>query len=253
MEYKYYRELKHNYLIVKNENEDTPKNVRYQTKMLERGNLSGFISCDLRTINNEDYLYYEINSMQSLKDRFSAKGMSAFELRGLFEALKNALEGLSEYLLGIENVILDVRSVFVDLATSEYRFMYCPFAKEQADFSGFVDELFELVDHEDDEAVEMIYACSEKMQIESTLVIDCLSQILERESRAVDDARNTYVQEDTKELLEESEDSFEEDYEEESIAAKPVKKKTQVTRLDGKVQLIFGFLFIQNKFTNLFS
>ena len=44
--------------------------------------------------------------------------------------------------------------------------------------------------------------------------------------------------------MEESEDSFEEDYEEESIAAKPVKKKTQVTRLDGKVQLIFGFLFM---------
>ncbi|WP_029231481.1 DUF6382 domain-containing protein [Butyrivibrio sp. VCB2006] len=244
MEYRYCRELKHNYLIVKNENLDVPKNVSYQTRMLERGNLSGFIPCDMRTINNESYLYYEINSMQSLKDRFSVKGMSAMDVRMLLEALKNSLESLSEYLLGMENVILNNQSVFVDLSTSQFRFMYCPFDTNNAGFAGFVDELFEIVDHEDEKAVEMIYSCSEKMQVESMLVIDCISQVLEEDNETTEEPKVSDTAADTKELMDTDDSFYEDEFEPEETSTKLKKPRSKHSKIDGKVQIIFGFLFI---------
>lgn len=243
MEYKYYRELKHNYLIVKSEEKELGKGVNYQTRMLERGNLTGFLPCNLRTINSETYLYYEINSMQSLKDRFSVKGMSAAELRALFLALKNSLESLSEYLLGMENVVLDGKSVFVDLATAEYRFMYCPFKTEQADFGSFVDELFELVDHEDEEAVEMIYSCSEKMQIESALVLDCIDQVLNETNKTIPQEAPR-MQLTTQEFTDESEGSFFDEEKELENSDSIEKTKSKKGRFDGKIQVLFGLLFM---------
>ena len=244
MEYRYYRELKHNYLIVKNEMPELMKGVSYQTKMLERGNLKGFIPCNMRTINNENYLYYEINSMQSLKDRFSVKGMNEAELRELFFSLKNALESLSEYLLGMENVILDGKSVYVDLATNEFRFMYCPFKTEQADFKAFVDELFDLVDHEDEAAVEMIYACSEKMQVESALVIDCIEQILGEEPEKEIVQQPVQNHKATQELQDFDDNFYPEDIEDDDNAQFSTKDRSKKGKLDGRVQLIFGFLFM---------
>ena len=244
MEYKYYRELKHNYLIVKNEEHEMQKGTSYQTRMIERGNLTGFLPCNLRTINGDAYLYYEINSMQSLKDRFSVKGMNASELRALLLALKNSLESLSDYLLGMENVVLDARSVFVDLTTSEYRFMYCPFKKEQADFGDFVDEIFELVDHEDEAAVEMIYSCSEKMQVESALVIDVINQVLE-ENNDVQKIQEPYIaQANTQEFEDFREDLLTEDIDDTEDDSQKEETKSNKSRLDGKIQILFGVLFM---------
>ncbi|WP_026663011.1 DUF6382 domain-containing protein [Butyrivibrio proteoclasticus] len=248
MEYRYYRELKHNYLIIRNEAPELEKGVHYQIRMLERGNLKGFIPCDLRNINNENYLYYEINSMQSLRDRYAVNGMNADELRNLLSSFKNALEGLSEYLLGMENVILDGKSVYVDLSTNEYKFMYCPFKTEQADFGSFADELFELVDHDDEAAVEMIYSCSEKMSAENALVMDCLEQVLNEAAPDISNqeqnpVRKTQMQTDTQELENYNDDLYGDDLDDiEDNAA--LGDKTKRTGIDGKIQLIFGFLFM---------
>ena len=83
MEYRYYRELKHNYLIVKEEENAKEKLASYQARILEKGKLSGIIPCNMRVINNENYLYYEINSMQSLRDRFAVRGMDYQQLTKL--------------------------------------------------------------------------------------------------------------------------------------------------------------------------
>lgn len=245
MEYRYYRELKHNYLIVKEEDNTREKMASYQARILEKGKLSGFIPCNMRVINNENYLYYEINSMQSLHDRFAVKGMDAQQFTKLLRSMKVSLESLSEYLLGMENVVLDARSVFVDLATGDYKFMYCPFKQEQADFAGFVEELVELVDHEDEAAVEMVYACSEMAQVESVLALDCIDQLLERENEVERSGGYKDDSQNTQEILDFDESSF--DYDEDDTEDEeeiPDGHKKLEKRLGGKAQLIFGFLFM---------
>ena len=159
MEYRYYRELKHNYLIASDCGIDKSNCGSYSVRIAKNGNLKGFVPCDLRTINNEYFLYYEINSLQSIKDRYTSKGMGYQELIRMFSGLQVALEGLSEYLLGIENIVFDAGSIFTDLSTGEFYFLYSPVGNQGKDFASFIDELFELVDHEDETAVEMVYTC----------------------------------------------------------------------------------------------
>lgn len=245
MEYRFYRELKHNYLVIKADNQEDKKKS-YQLKMLQNGNLKGFMPCDLRNINNESFLYYEINSMQSIRDRFSVRGMKKEELVRFFSALKASLDTLSEYLLGLENVILDVSSIYTDLSTGEYRFMYYPYTSEQKSFGAFVDELFDLVDQEDQSAIEMIYDCCEKAQNKGMLVYECVESLLS----AAEDT-------ESEDIFEEYENSMktqfvEADFEEDDQDLFRREKKDDEDdnqsegagkRLGGKVQIIFALLF----------
>ncbi len=240
MDYRYCRELKHNYLIVKKDNEDDKNS--YQMKMFERGKLKSFLPCSMRTINNESFLYYEINSMQSIQDRFSARGMDRQQLMDLFGAMKEAFESLSEYLLGMENVVLDAGSIFVDLVTGQYKFMYSPFARDNNGFACFVDELFLLVDHEDETAVEMVYSCAEKAQTPGFVVMDCIDYVLGigESDAACDDSDNSYD-----EACDYEEDPYsftEEELEDEATCEK--RHRGLARKIDGKIQIVFSVLFM---------
>lgn len=246
MEYKYFRELKHNYLIAKDLGLDKSNCDSYQVRIVRNGNLKGFVPCDIRTINNEYFLYYEINSLQSIKDRFSSKGMGLQQLVRLFSDLKAALESLSEYLLGIENIVLDAGSIFTDLSTGEFYFLYCPFGNQGKDFASFIDELFDLVDHDDEAAVEMVYSCSESAQADAVLVLDLVKKMTESKKQV--ERREEKIQ--TQELEAPSEDYLSFDYEEESldedykVPDKGEKKRFVGKRdLSGKAQILFAFLF----------
>ncbi len=236
MEYKYYRELKHNYLVVKSDEDACDNKESYQVRILENRNLKGFLHCDLRTINNEQFLYYEIDSMQSIKDRFSAMGMDRQQLMRLIVGLKSALEGLSEYLLGIENVVLDTGSIFTDYNSGEFLFMYYPFKTEPSDFANFIDELFDLVDHDDEKAVEIVYSCSEKAQSDNALILDILGD-------AIEGSEVPEKQPDTEDLgviaeVVEPEDSGNLEIDEEGP-----NKKVSEKKISSKVQLLFSAMF----------
>lgn len=237
MEYSYSRELKHNYLIVKRDSEirdeKKEKSESYQIKIMESGKVKGFIPCDRRIINNRQFLYYEINSMQSIKDRFSTKGMSLQQVRQFLGDLRTALLGISDYLLGIDSVVFDTKSVFYDLNTGVFKFMYCPFYSEERGFDSFADELFDLVDHEDEQAVEMVYDLSEQAHNEGFLVLDLVEKLLEETKEEAPEPANLfsteYVQED---------DVFQEVPGEEEVPSEPQKASS------GKAQLVFGGLFV---------
>ena len=237
MEYKYYRELKHNYLVVKSDEEACGNKESYQVRLLENRNLKGFLHCDLRVINNEQFLYYEIDSMQSLKDRFSARGMDRQQLMNLLTSLKAALEGLSEYLLGIENVVLDTRSIFTDYSNGGFKFMYYPFGAEPSNFADFIDDLFDLVDHDDEKAVEVVYSCSEKAQSGNALILDILNDAIE----SSEDIKELPDTEDLGRIVEFSESEESEEGEDDDFI-QPDKKASD-KKLSTKVQLLFAVMF----------
>jgi hypothetical protein len=242
MEYSYYRELKHNYLIVKNDvKENTRENGRnpesYQVKILESGNLAGFIPCDKRTINGEQFLYYRIDSMQSIKNAYSVRGLSFEQLIKLFKGMRAALENLSEYLLGVENVVLDTSSIFVDLSSGEYSFMYCPYEHDATSLPAFSESLLEIVDQNDSWAVEMVYSFCDKAQIDGALLFDCLESSLKSCDMYEEPAPIEEIPDKEPEVF-----SWEEEDDEEEEATEIPQKKSN--KLSWKAQIIFGFLFI---------
>ncbi len=255
MEYNYYRELKHNYLIAKDCGLNRNNCDSYQVRIAKNGNLKGFVPCDIRVINNEYFLYYEINSLQSIKNRFAAKGMRADQLMKLLSSLKAALEGLSEYLLGLENIILDSESIFTDLTTGEFYFLYCPFQDSNKSFASFIDELFDMVDHEDEKAVEVVYTCSEQAQIDGMLAFELIGQMIEKNATIKTEETTDKIKEvvnitDTPDVAEE-EDDLAEDY----YIPKENREKLrhrQKKDLSGKAQILFAFLFFALLFSMVF-
>ncbi len=242
MEYKYYRELKHNYLILENKGEESKEDNAYQYRIAGSGRVKELLPCSVRNINGEKFYYYEIGSMQSIKDRFSVNGMKHDDLTRLLDSIKSLLENLSEFLMTDESIVFSAKDIYTDLTSGEYRFMFCPFYDENRSFSDLAMELLELVDENDDKATEIVYNLCEKASVRGDFVYQIIEELLEGgeeeevEEPTVIPAAKEMLQMD---LLSEEED---EDDEEESVDGGRMQRAKK--RLGGKMQLLFSLLFI---------
>ena len=241
MEYKYYRELKHNYLIVKKENADTAEE-RYQYRIAESGRIRGLIPCSLRSINGESYYYYEIGSMQPIRDRFGTSKMDHAQLTALLADLKNLLLELSDFLLGQEGLVFNAANIYTDLSSGSFKFMYCPFFDEEKSFSSFTMDLLSLVDEQDDKATDLIYRICE----ESTTREDFVYELLEECLRAEEEEDNKEQAVDAFGDFGTAEDFFSGDAdaeEEDDVKAHGSRMKRAKRRLSGKAELLFSLMF----------
>ena len=241
MEYKYYRELKHNYLVF--EDKSAAKESRYQYKIAQSGRIRGLVPCAERNINGEKYFYYEINSMQTIRDRFSSNKMNADQLKKLLGDIKEVLEGLSEFLLGEEGVVFNCGSIYTDLSSGDYRFIYCPFFDEQKSFSEFTMELLELVDEKDEQATELVYRLCEQSAALGDFTYETIEKTLgeaptENRDRCYEEKRVEALPENFNEPDEDYSDVYDEFEEEEERG----RLKSAGRRLGGKLQLLFSLM-----------
>jgi hypothetical protein len=233
VEYKYYRDLKHSYIIAPCNDVREEELGGYKLKIAENGRIKKLLPVSLRKIDLEQLLYYEVSSMVSMEDRFSSKGMSADELKCFLRELKEMLEGLSEYLLGEEGILFDPENIYVNISSGEYRFMYYPFDGENKAFGNFAEKLLDLVDHSDDEAIEIAYNLCEMSEKDGILLPQLIDEIL----------KTAPVKEET---LPENEMRFEEadeydDYEDDEEYEEYVYSKK--SGLGVKSKFVFAFLF----------
>ena len=96
VEYKYYRDLKHSYIIASCNEVSEEELGGYKLKIAENGRIKKLLPVSLRKIDLEQLLYYEVSSMVSMEDRFSSKGMSADDLKCFLRELKEMLEEASK-------------------------------------------------------------------------------------------------------------------------------------------------------------
>lgn len=154
VEAKYYKDFRHNYLIIKNEN--SPADV-YQCKMITGNRIDGLIPCQERHINGEMLLYYEITSKQSLASLYETSCITMQQLNKLFMQLKRVWEGISKFLLDESSLMLKPEFIFADAETEELTFLYYPFEAEENYVVLLLEFLADKVNSEDREAVEIIY------------------------------------------------------------------------------------------------
>ena len=178
MEYKYYRDLKHSYIIASCNEVSEEELGGYKLKIAENGRIKKLLPVSLRKIDLEQLLYYEVSSMVSMEDRFSSKGMSAEDLKSFLRELKEMLEGLSEYLLGEEGILFAPENIYVNISSGEYRFMYYPFEGERKTFAEFAENLLDLIDHDDEEAIEISYNMCELSKEEGMLLPQLIDEVL---------------------------------------------------------------------------
>lgn len=151
---KYYKDYRHNYLILR-DNGCLTENV-YQRKMVTGNKIRGLLESQERHINGEMLLYYEITSRQSLASIYDGKSMGMEQLCNFFIQLKRVNEHLQKYLLDSSCLILQPEYIFQDIESGEFYFLYYP-DSEEGKFSELLDFLMSRVNNEDMEAVETVY------------------------------------------------------------------------------------------------
>lgn len=233
VEYKYYRDLKHSYIIASCNEVSEEELGGYKLKIAENGRIKKLLPVSLRKIDLEQLLYYEVSSMVSMEDRFSSKGMSADDLKCFLRELKEMLEGLSEYLLGEEGVLFAPENIYVNISSGEYRFMYYPFEGEKKTFAEFTEKLLDLIDHDDEEAIEISYNLCELSKEDGILLPQLVDEALKEEPVQEEEAQISERSFDEPDEFEyEDDDEEDEEY---------VEKKSR--GLGTRSKFIFAFLF----------
>ncbi len=152
----YHREMKKNYLMI---DAGEPENQRFETKMLIGNAIDGLLKFRIRKTDGSSQFCYEITSRQPLKRLLESRTIGAEQIRTLLLGIARTLTGMEEYLLSEEQIILNPDFIYVDPEDFSPGLCLIPgkhgdFPKE---FSNLLQELLDKVDHQDKEAVIMIY------------------------------------------------------------------------------------------------
>jgi len=172
LDVKYYKDYRHNYLILK-DNGSLSENV-YQRKMVTENKIKGLLGSQERYINGEILLYYEITSRQSLFSIYDGRSIGMEQIKKLFLQLKLVNDLLQKFLLDAGCLVLQPEYIFQDIETGEYSFLYYP-DPEEGNFSRLLDFLMDRVDNEDSDAVETVYKIADLVSREQFVLDEVLN------------------------------------------------------------------------------
>lgn len=155
-EISYHKDYRHNYLIIR---EDEMTGDDYQRKMITENRIRGLLPCQIRYINGETLLYYEITSKQSVKGLFEGKHLTMKELKGLFISLKMVMEETASFLLPEDGLLIEPDMIFTELEKDEFYFVYDPFSESRGaqTLITLLEFLADHVDGEDNAALQAVY------------------------------------------------------------------------------------------------
>lgn len=172
MEITYKREMKHNYMIIKGEGDQSG----YAEKMLAGNHIEGLLKFRVKLTDNEKQYYYEITSRQPLKRLLSSKNVKSAEISRLILGISQVLEKIDAYLLSEEQILMDPEYIYTDPETGEFGLCLVP--GYHGDFPAALTKLLQYllgkVDHQDKESVVLAYSLFQESQKENYGMKDLL-------------------------------------------------------------------------------
>lgn len=144
--------------------EKKPEEKKYQYCILSRGGIHGLLSCGLRYINGDAYLYYDISSKQNVEQLYCNRSLDRQWLLDFLWSVKQIGRELERFLLDVQNVIWSPDQVFLDLETKEYFFLFVPYYEGEPTFREMMNFLLEHLDYEDEGLVECVYYMNEQLE-----------------------------------------------------------------------------------------
>lgn len=157
MNIQYDRDGSHNYLVLDAEGMDLGK---YEYMMLESNHIEGIIPFSVRRVDGHPFFYYEIDSKQSLNNRYGQGKLSYEKLRSLVKALVGVSERLSGYFLDDEKIVMESQCIFESNSSGDFYFLYLPEYEETIEFGEMI---MDLVNTDDEKAVEFAYKITEAL------------------------------------------------------------------------------------------
>lgn len=141
-----------------------PDEQRYQYCILTRGGIKGFLSCSLRYINGQAYLYYDITSRQSVMQIYDKQVIGREWVRDFFWSYEHACQELGRFLLDEKNVLVYPEHIFQDLSNRKFYFLYLPYNEEGNGMTQFLEFVLGHMDYEDEVLVECVYSMYEQYE-----------------------------------------------------------------------------------------
>ena len=152
----YLREMKQNYLMFEAEER---QEQGYEARMLIGNSIEGLLKFRIKKMDNRCKFCYEITSKQPLSRLLETVSLGENQIRKLMLGIIQILSSLEDYLLAEEQILLEPDYVYIDPEIYQPFLCLIPGKKGNfpEEFSKFLQFLLEKVDHQDKEAVVLIY------------------------------------------------------------------------------------------------
>ncbi len=163
MQITYKRNGLKNYMIVKNDKDETPG---LREKMIIRNEIPYLARMTPQSIDGHTYFYYDIQGRLSLKALFEGRSFTGSEIRTILNGLSGLLSGLQRYLLSPDEVLFDPADIWVLPDTLEPSFIYVPdlVKDERYGIHSLAEFLSEHVDGSDRDAAGMAFSYLEMVE-----------------------------------------------------------------------------------------
>ena len=172
----YRREMKHNYLIIE---QDDPYMQGYEENMLKENQISGLLKFLLKQIDDHKYFYYEITSKQPLSRILEFHSINKQELINLITGIAQVLNRLPAYLLKEDQILLQPEFIYIE--PEQFFLSLCMIPGRDRKFSEEMSELLRYIlgkiNHQDKECVVMAYALYQE-SVKDNYSMDALAKLV---------------------------------------------------------------------------
>lgn len=175
LEAKYFRDYKHNYMILPCESGLPEKS--YQCRQLTSGKIEGLLRCSTRHVNGMTYFYYDISSRTTVESLYRDRQMSYDQVRELLEQLCGMCRRVGDYFMDEMKLVLLPAYIFYDLSSKKYIGLYYPDYEGDKPYEALMDYLLEHMDSQDERLADCIYQIYERAEDSGFSLFDAL-QIL---------------------------------------------------------------------------
>lgn len=165
MDITYYKEQHHNYMVICKTEDDEA--VGYQQKMLASQRMEYLLPSKVRSIDGNEYNYYDITSKLTLRQMYGSRYLDMDDIRTLFHAIRASCEEVDRYLLDIRRICLDPNLIYYNCSGNRYSFLYNVSTEVSDSMEGigaFMDYLLDRVSPDDNEASDLVYRIYEQYE-----------------------------------------------------------------------------------------
>lgn len=198
------KEFDHQYMIIKGEQEED-----YAVQMLSNNQIEGLLNMTVQLIDNEKYYYYDITSLQTLKESFEKNKLMKEQIRKILRGILNAIQESQAYLLIEEDFVLEPLYIYLSFPTLHIKLCYKKGYQQplEKQLIQLLEYMMNMVDYEDNTSVKYIYHLYQVVR-EQGCTLQLFKQLLEdfpnkevktegvvlKESRSVQNSIETFTE-----------------------------------------------------------
>lgn len=185
---------------------DSPVYNDYRFKMLSENRMDGIIMVDIRVINGETKLYYDITDKANLVKLVSRRDLTYEELLGLTSAMMMVSAELRSFLLGEDCISFEPDMIFRDLKTGNYEFICIPRlvdgeGEPREDLISLMELIISHVEATDERAVRAAYNVYQAVITGPMEIKSINDMVWEASRKEIDETESVDAEEDIPEIF----------------------------------------------------